>query len=141
MTAQDDLVGMPTDFVLPGDALDAVPSEKWAQALVQMVEVQEQAFAALGFDEQTAFRLARTGMLALAKYHGGQGWYLPRGDKLTTAMRDAEIYRRARRGNIPDLAKEFGLTDQQVWRIVRQQRALHIKKIQGNLFNDEGDKE
>lgn len=140
MTAQTDLLGMPTDLDLAGGALDTVPATKWAQGLVQLIEVQEATFQRLGVDEAEAFRLARAATLAIAEFHGGRQWYLPRGDDLATALRDAEIYRRARRGNIQELAREYGLTDQHVWRVVRQQRALHLRKIQGDLFN-EGDEQ
>ncbi|WP_296280584.1 Mor transcription activator family protein [Pseudoxanthomonas sp.] len=136
MTTQSDLLGMPTDLDLASGALDAVPATKWAQGLVQLIEVQEATFQRLGVDEAEAFRLARAATLAIAEFHGGRQWYLPRGDDLATALRDAEIYRRARRGNIQDLAREYQLTDQHVWRIVRQQRALHLRKIQGDLFNE-----
>ena len=52
------------------------------------------------------------------------------------ALRDAEIYRRAHRGNILTLASEYGLTERHIWRICRQQRKLHLEKIQGRLFED-----
>ncbi|WP_411832305.1 Mor transcription activator family protein [Pseudoxanthomonas mexicana] len=137
MTTQTDLLGMPTDVDLTSVPLDDVPASKWAQGLVQLVEVQEATFTRMGLEGGEAFRLARAATLAIAEYQGGRGMYLPRGDQLRAALRDAEIYRRARRGNIPQLAREYQLTDQHVWRIVRQQRALHHRKIQGDLFNEE----
>lgn len=140
MTMQSDLLGIPTDVDLANGALDTVPAAKWAQGLVQLIEVQEATFQRLGVNDVDAFRLARAATLAIAEFHGGRQWYLPRGDDLVTALRDAEIYRRARRGNIQELAREHGLTDQHIWRIVRQQRALHIQRVQGDLFNEEGEK-
>lgn len=139
MTEQGEL--MPADgnslALKPGAELDDLPANAWEKNLVQMIEVQEAAFVRDGLSEGEAFRLARVGMLALAEFHGARQWYLPRGDRLRTALRDAEIYRRARRGNIQALAAEFQLSDLQVWRIVRQQRKLHLRKIQGQLFEGE----
>lgn len=119
---------------VPDAALDALPKDRWPRDLVAAIEVQEAAFQRLGYSEDDAFKLARAGVLALAEYGGGRQWYLPRGDALVSAMRDAEIYRRAHRGNIASLAAEFKLTERHVWRVCRQQYALHIRKIQLPLF-------
>ena len=116
--------------------LDALPKERWPRDLVAAIEVQEAAFQRLGYGEDDAFKLARAGVLALAEYGGGRHWYLPRGDTLLVAIRDAEIYRRAHRGNIATLATEFKLTERHIWRICRQQYALHIRKIQPALFDE-----
>lgn len=115
---------------------DTLPKERWPRDLVAAIEVQEAAFGRLGYNDEEAFRLARAGVLALADYGGGRDWYLPRGDALLAAARDAEIYRRAHRGNIARLAVEFKLTERHIWRICRQQYALHIRKIQSSLFDE-----
>jgi Mor family transcriptional regulator len=115
---------------LPSDKeLDSLPESAWSKWLVDFIEVMESEFQRNGIKEDEAFRLARIGTLALAKYHGGRQWYLPIGVRLTTALRDAEIYRRARPGNIPKLAEEFGISSIHCWRVVRQQLKLHRRKI------------
>ncbi|KAF1692742.1 transcriptional regulator [Pseudoxanthomonas jiangsuensis] len=116
--------------------LDAVPAGRWPEFLVRLVEVQEAVFVRLGHDKPEAFRLARAAVLAMSSYFGGRQWYMPQGDALQAALRDAEIYRRAHRGNILTLASEYGLTERHIWRICRQQRKLHLDKIQGRLFED-----
>lgn len=121
--------------------LDVVPKEKWPAALVEAIEVLEAAFEREGYKETEAFRLARVAVVALAQVWGGRYRYLPRGDDLVTALRDAEIFRRARRGNIEALASEYGLTDRSVWRIVRQQYDLHQRKRQGCLFDQQGERQ
>jgi len=137
MSQQELLPDQPIDpaTVLEG-ALDDVPQARWAQGLVQMIEVQEAEFRRLGHDEVEAFRLARSAVLAMSKYFGGRQWYMPRGDTLHAALRDAEIFRRARRGNIAELAGEFGLTERHIWRICSQQYRLHLDKVQGRLFEE-----
>lgn len=142
MGGQHDLLGPPDDGELerlmdadPGE----LPEERWAQSLVDMVRVQEAVYRRAGHPEDDAFELARAGVMALAEYYGGRMWYLPRGDRLRAALRDAEIYRRVKRGNIRALAVEYGLSEPQIYRINRQQKALHMKRIQGRLFDDEGE--
>lgn len=135
MTQQPELMpDLPIDPTgLMAAVLDDVPKDRWPRDLVSAIEVMEAAFQRAGYAEDVAFDLARTGVVALADYRGGRQWYLPRGDALTIALRDAGIYRRSRRGNIADLATEFGLTERHVWRIIRQQYALHRRKIQLQL--------
>lgn len=136
---QELLPGLPlgSDSLLGAD-LDAVPSHRWPQELVRLIEVQEAAYARSGIDRAEAFRLARIGVSAIAEFCGGRDFYLPRGDVLKDALRDAEIYRRARRSTIHALADEYGLTVRHVRRIVRQQYNLHLSKVQGRLFNEQG---
>lgn len=119
--------------------LDDVPKDRWPRELVRAIEVMEAVFLKAGLSEDQAFHMARDGIVALADYGGGRQWYLPRGDALATALRDADIYRRSRRGNIAALSAEFGLTERHVWRIIRQQYALHRRKIQLQLpLGEEG---
>lgn len=139
MSNQLDMMPIPQDqdpMGLIGRDVGDVPDDRWAQALVDMVRVQEAVYLRHGRSKEDAFALAREGVMALAEYFGGRMWYLPRGDRLRVAMRDAEIFRRARRGNVRDLAEEFSLSEPQLYRIIRQQHALHLRKIQGRLFQD-----
>lgn len=115
-------------------ALDDIPKARWPQELVRGIEVIENVYKLAGLADDEAFRLARAAMLALADYGGGRDWYLPRGDALQTALRDAEIYRLARRDNIQQLAEAHGLTPRHVWRILSQQYKLHRAKLQLPLF-------
>lgn len=117
--------------------LDNIPTHRWAHGLVQLIEVQEATFVRLGLPRDEAFQLARAGVVAIAEFGGGRAWYLPRGDDLHIALRDAEIWRRANRRNIGELAAEHGLTERQIWRICSQQRKLHVNKMQGRLFDEE----
>lgn len=132
---QEGLPGLPADpDSLEQAGVDDVPEERWAQTLVHMVQVTEACLRRSRVQEPEA--VARAVVLELANYFGARQWYLPRGDRLRIALRDAEIYRRAKRGNIEALALEYGLNVIQVYRIVRQQKALHIAKIQGRLFEE-----
>ncbi len=136
MSNQGDMLGMPSG----ADALELVnrgaadlPEEAWAPALAAMVAVLNDTYQRMGLPDDEAARMATAGVLALAEYFGGRMFYLPRGERLRNALRNAEIYHRARRGNIRILADEYGLTDIHVYRICREQRELHLAKVQGRF--------
>lgn len=139
MTEQRGLLGMPEG----ADALDMIergaedqPAHRWAPMLASMVAVLENTYGRLGLEKEQAAKLATAGVLAQAEYVGGRMFYLPRGDRLRRALRDAEIFHRANGRNIQILAAEFGITDIQVYRICKQQRNLLLAKVQGRLFKD-----
>lgn len=143
MTEQRDLLGMPEGQEAIDLALNApleVPESRWAGNLASMVAVTRAAYLRMGMDEDVAAKLATAAVLAQAEYMGGRQLYLPKGDRLRRALRDAEIFHRAHRGNIDALATEFGLTDSQVYRINREQRALFIATRQGRFsFEPKGE--
>jgi len=114
---------------------DAVLPEpkKWGKMLLQLVDKQVATFRRMGHDERTARRLAHASVLTLAEHGGGQNWYMPRGDNLRAALRDIDIFRRFRRGNIEALAAEYRLTVPSIYRIYREQRRLSRDKRQGTL--------
>ena len=133
---QLDLLGMPSgdaaaELVEKG-AMD-LPEETWGPTLAAMVAVLTTALQRQGIPEDEAPRLAAAGVLAQAEYAGGRMMYLPRGDRLKIALRDYQIWQRAKRGNIQALADEYGLSDIHIYRICKQQRELFIARRQGRL--------
>ena len=137
-TPADDLFGLPDDeemrkAILASDSGDKDAS-KWAKTLVEYVQVLERLYVRQGKAEAESFKLAAASVLELAEFRGGRAEYLPRGDAIRTALKHAEIYRRCNGRNQQALADEFGMTTIQVYRIYRQQRALHMNKIQPKLF-------
>lgn len=143
MADQSDLLGPPDEDQLramrEGGAVD-VPDDRWAPLLAALVDVLTATYTRMGLSDAQAAKMATTGVLAQAEYFGGRMVYLPRGARLKLALRDAEIYHRAKRGNIDQLAAEYGLTDIHVYRICREQKALHLSKVQGRLnFGEQGE--
>lgn len=137
---QQDLIGPPDEAELDrilDSNVDDVPEDRWARTLARLVEVLFARYRRNGMAPEDAGKLANATVIEIAHYFGGRPVYLPRGDRLKIALRDAEIFRRARRGNIEALADEFGLNVIQIYRIIRQQKALHIAKVQGRLFEEE----
>lgn len=136
MIEQRDWVGTP-DADAAAELIASAPldltEKQWEGTLVALVAVMEAAFRRVGLDEEQATRLALAGMLAQAEYAGGRQIYIPQGMRLRNALRDAEIYRRAKRGNIAQLVTEYGLTEVRVYEIIRQQRQLHLARVQRNF--------
>lgn len=60
---------------------------------------------------------------ALARNYGGSYMYVPKDSWFALSERDVEIYRRLMGGNANELAREFGLSVQQVYAINRHVRA------------------
>ena len=77
--------------------------------------------------------------MSLCRERGESYWYLPRGAGLSRALRDLAMWHEhdgtvSGANGIEALARRHGLTEISVWRILAQQRALHVKKVQGELF-------
>jgi Mor family transcriptional regulator len=125
---------------LIGCDLSDVPDSKWAPTLANMVQVLEAHHRRQGRSDPEAFELACQAVLVLAEYFGARVWYLPRGDRLRKALRDARIHWQWQR-NMPieDIAIEHRISVIHAYRIIEQQRRLHLVKIQPALpFQQEG---
>ena len=107
---------------------------RWPAELVAMLDVAAAALAE-ELDAEQAEHMATRMMMALARYHGGRMFYLPKGEGLQRALRDRAIYRQYahHRGSILQLASQYKLTEQQIYRIIDQQRSLHVRRIQPEL--------
>lgn len=70
----------------------------------------------------------------LAHYFGGRLTYIPKDEKLQLALRDNLIWLEYNYRNVPQLAHKHKLTEAQVYNIIREQRALHVAKVQPDMF-------
>lgn len=125
---------------IPEDVLDHLDEAEirraWPVTLVNMLDVAQAALRREGLDEPQASRLAACILQALSHYHGGRMWYLPRGERLANALRDRKIFEQMRRGGAKALAAEHRLTEQRIYEIYREQRALFQRRHQRELFED-----
>ncbi|MBU2673550.1 MULTISPECIES: Mor transcription activator family protein [Hafnia] len=119
------------------DHLDNIPvadmEGQWPQMLVALMDVLEGELSRqriAGDNRQQARKLAT----ALAHYMGGRPYYLPNGERLKNALRDDMIYRSFDGRNIESLRRAHGLGQAQIYNIIAQQRALHSRRIQPELF-------
>ncbi len=109
---------------------------RWEGTLVEMSSLAENKLLQLlpGMAD-TVPKIAREMVYAICQTMGGAVVYIPRGDKLRRALRDAEIFREWRDKNVrPDaLARKFDLSSQAVYDIIARQRALH-RQQEPDLF-------
>lgn len=119
------------------ESLDAVPVEiedAWPHLLTDMLQVVQAAFVDSGAKPEQARELAFVSMRALSHYHGGRTFYLPRGAGLENAFRDARMWEEFVGNNIAQLCDKYDLTEQRVYQILAEQRAIRSRKIQPQLF-------
>lgn len=124
-----------SDQALPLD--DAEIRHAWPQSLVDMLDVVADAHVRKGMDPAAARDYAFTAMQALAEYHGGRMWYLPFGEGIALAIRNKRIWHAFKGDNVHALAREFDLSEMAIYNILREQRALHRRRVQPELFPTE----
>lgn len=119
---------------------DPTVMSRWEGSLREMVEIAEAKLLVELKPGVSAAELARHVVFAICSVMGGGVVYLPRGDSLKRALRDAKIYRDWKDNGtpIPELVSKYDLANQTIYDIIRRQRALH-RKNEPDLFGfDEG---
>lgn len=137
-----DLFGLPEDPAecqrLIAEAAE-LPEDRWAPQLTELVAFLEALFKRRKMTPEAAFAMACEVVMELSLAFGGRSQYLPRGDRLRIALRDAELWRRYRGQprQIEQFARELGVTTIHVYALLAKQRALHLGRLQGSLFPPE----
>ena len=137
MTSNDDNLDFGFDEI-PKDVLERLPDPElarhWPQSLVDMLQVIEAEYVEIGLEPRIAQRLAFSTLRILAYYHGGQVFYLAKGDQLDRALRDHQIRCEFNGSNHAELARRYDKNVIQIYKILAEQRALHRNRIQPGLF-------
>lgn len=118
---------------------DSVVLNRWEGTLIEMASIAESKLQRLLPDKLNEVPgIARAVVFAICETMGGAVVYIPRGDTLRRALRDAEIFREWREKNVrPDaLARKFDLSCQAVYDIIARQRVLH-RQQEPDLFGYE----
>ncbi len=123
----------PTDAEMAN--LDA-PDTRWPSMLAELVDVLRANFQRRGRSEAEAIAEAQQAALVIGEYLGGRNAYLPTGERLRDALRDRRLYLEANGRNKADLAQRYGITERRVEQITAEQKAIHVRKLQGRLFQD-----
>jgi len=108
---------------------------RWEGTLKEMVEIAEAELRAKLGERTDVPEIARFVVFAICDVMGGSVVYLPRGEALKKAMRDASIFRDWRDNNIQpsDLVRKYRLASPTIYDIIARQRALH-RKNEPDLF-------
>lgn len=142
MTDNRDDTTLDMGFDIPDNALEQLHdpeiTRKWPQALADMLMVIESAYRRGGDSDETARVRAFVAVRALAIYHGGRIFYLPKGQQIDRALRDREIWERHNGHNVAELAREYELNEVHIYRILAEQRKLARSRNQPDLFERHG---
>ena len=119
--------------------LDEIPDDvrkKWPKDLAALIDLYQASMLRMGYDERDAKKIAHTLLAEQAMYCGGRHVYIPKGDRFRQAVRDIDLFNDWHdRGIVPDeLAIRYKLSTQHVYRIIKEQRAIHMKRVQPGLF-------
>ncbi|WP_323114314.1 Mor transcription activator family protein [Pseudomonas guariconensis] len=115
---------------------DAVVLSRWEGTLTEMASIAENKLSQILPDKPDQVpQIARAVVYAICETMGGSVVYIPRGDTLRRALRDAEIFREWREKNVraDELARKFDLSSQAIYDIIARQRVLH-RKQEPDLF-------
>lgn len=115
---------------------DPTVMHRWEGTLKEMVEIAEAELREKLRDTPDLVpEIARSVVFAICDTMGGAVFYLPRGDALKKAMRDAAIFREWHDRNIqpPELVRRYKLASQTIYDIIARQRALH-RRNEPDLF-------
>lgn len=118
---------------------DPVVLARWEGTLIEMSTLAELKLRELlPNDLDQVPIIARAVVFAICDVMGGSVVYIPRGDRLKRALRDAEIFRHWREHNtrVDELARKFDLSSQAVYDIIARQRELH-RRAEPDLFGYE----
>ena len=119
-------------------------STRSAELVTRLVELGARALVEqfgeeLKLTEAQAREAMREIAHSLAREYGGTYMYVPKDQELELTKRDLVIYGRLRSGNANEVAREHGLSVQQVYAINRYVREMVARKRQNRLpgFEDQ----
>jgi Mor family transcriptional regulator len=138
-TRGDLLGGVGEDLPAAAAAL-AAREEVWPARLTELTDLLADALArALPELAAPAVRRVAVQLVTrLCEELGGSQWYWPKKDVIARALRDLAIWAahdgtRGEGRGIRGLARRHGLSENQVWSILRAQRAQHVRRVQREL--------
>lgn len=115
---------------------DFPPESQWPRMLRNLVAVLfEYNRRVLKLTEKQASEDARERVFLIANYLGGRFVYLPRGEQLRTAVRNALILRLSDTMRAADICELFGVGEHMVYRVIARGRATEGESLRGKLFD------
>jgi Mor family transcriptional regulator len=110
---------------------------RWPKQLADMIDVLADHFQRRrNMEDEDAAAEATQVITVIAHYFGGRLTYIPRDEKLRLALRDNLIWLQFNGRNILELANRHQLTEVQVYNIIREQRSLHVARVQQDMFQN-----
>lgn len=115
---------------------DPTVMPRWEGTIKEMVEIAEAELKVRLPDKPDDVpEIARSVVFAICDTMGGAVFYLPRGDALKKAMRNAAIFRdwHDRNAQPSELVRKYKLASPTIYEIIARQRALH-RRNEPDLF-------
>lgn len=104
--------------------------------LVDIADISEGVvISTLGIDVAVARMVAIEIAMQVACEWGGRNIYIPCGNKIHVSNRDAEVYAMFTGGNIAEVARYFGISDQWAYKIIDRERKRERETKQRKLFD------
>lgn len=104
------------------DAAATSDRRAWPQTLADLIDLITAHFQRRGVAEPVGE--ARALVALIANYFGGRPMYLPRGQRLATALRDAALYAEYDGANVHELARRHRISVAHAYYILAQQRRM-----------------
>lgn len=106
----------------------------WVGTLRDLLAVMTTEMKRAGLCDKQSCDLSGKLTLAIALYMGGQGFYLPAGNRLKTAIRDTLIYAEFNGRNLKYLCKKYRLAQTALYGILKHQKRAYTKRHQYELL-------
>ncbi|OPX57055.1 Transcriptional regulator, Middle operon regulator (Mor) family [Oceanospirillum multiglobuliferum] len=112
-----------------------VDRRKWPKDLIEMADFIHAELNASGITSEEKHLLTEKVLIALCFRSGGRGFYLPKADAVKTSLLHKRIHDEwAANVQISTLIRQYDLSEQAIYSIIKEQRRLHQQKIQPCLF-------
>lgn len=107
--------------------------DKYPEILREIALTLKEALVALPADEFDPEKKARALTEALRQRFSGELLYIPKGVSHDALQKHYEVWRKYTGDNVPQLAKEFRLSEVYIYQIIRRMRELEREKSQSKL--------
>lgn len=105
----------------------------WPGDLVELSEVIRAMLQREGVEDEATYRMMERVLLGMSFLCGGRNYYLPKGERIKNALRDKRIYDQFKGNNHRELARQFRLSEQKIYEVIREQLQLHRSRVQHTL--------
>lgn len=95
---------------------------KWPGRLVEIFDVVNSCVKRNGVEKEKSSSLSEAIVSEIAQLFGGMQFYLPTGNKLKLALRDARIFTEFTGDNTAELARKYNLSQANIYLILKKQR-------------------
>lgn len=104
------------------------------ELLIDLIDKTAAVLLDAGLDKENAMKCAHAIGNHMRKEWGGQMLYFPKGLAADISARDLEMYKRFDGTNHEVLAKEYDLSVQWVYKVIKTIHSMEIAKRQADLF-------